>query len=178
MRTKTLTAALLAAALAVPVLYAADDAKQNAKKCPDCTCKECKCAMHKLPPPDGGKDMKNRPPRPGRASKETKDAVMAYKANPTEENKAKLKAQLEADYDAAVKKQEDRIAEMKAKKADIINNRLTRLTTDSKGRKHSKQKYRKDLFSEKKPPGSVPESHHRQDFRRFFVICFRAIEKA
>ena len=142
MKTTKFTAALLAAALAVPALYAADAVKQDAKKSPDCTCKDCKCAMQKpLPPRNGGKEMKNRPQHQ-RASKETMEAIKAFKANPTEENKTKLKAQLESDYDAAVKKLEERTAEMKSKKADAISRRLARITSspEGKGRQHAKQK--------------------------------------
>ena len=113
MKAKYLLTALLAATMAVPALYAAEE-----------------CDMEK--PPVERKEMKRRPPMRGprdfqRPSREVMEAVKAYKENPTEENKAKVKALLEKEYDARLKKEEQRISEMKAKKTENIEKRLERI---------------------------------------------------
>lgn len=113
MKAKYLMTTLLAATMAVPVLYAAEE-----------------CDMEK--PPVERKEMKRRPPMRGprnfqRPSREVMEAVKAYKENPTAENKAKVKTLLEKEYDARLKKEEQRISEMKTKKAENIEKRLERI---------------------------------------------------
>ena len=113
MKAKYLMTALLAATMAAPALYAAEE-----------------CNTEK--PPVERKEMKRRPPMRGprnfqRPSREVMEAVKAYKENPTAENKAKVKTLLEKEYDARLKKEEQRISEMKTKKAENIEKRLERI---------------------------------------------------
>ena len=118
MKAKHLMTALLAAAIAVPVLYAAEE---EPGKTP--------------PPPVEQKEMKERPRPPmrgprreaARPSKELLDAVKLYREKPTDENKAKVRSILEKEFDARIKREEDRIAEMKSRKAENIDRRMERL---------------------------------------------------
>ena len=119
MKAKYLMTALLAATMAAPALYAAEE-----------------CNTEK--PPVERKEMKRRPPMRGprnfqRPSREVMEAVKAYKENPTAENKAKVKTLLEKEYDARLKKEEQRISEMKTKKAENIEKRLERILKAGSG---------------------------------------------
>ncbi len=127
MKAKYLMTALLAATMTVPALYAAEE---------DDTEKQ---------PPVERKEMRRHPPKRGprgfqRPSKEVMEAARAYRENPTEENKAKVKALLEKEYDAMLKKEEEKIAELKSGKAKNIERRLERVLKagDRPNRNHRK----------------------------------------
>lgn len=160
MNLKTLLASLLAFSVAVPALVAAED-KADAASC-SCNCKNCE--MKSTPPGEekgeagrgGGERQRARQQhgprsqsewqkgRPGGSEffasrKEMMELMKAYRTNPTEENKAKLKARMEADYDAMVKAQEERLNSMKQKKDEVIKERLEKMTQrKSKGEKAGK----------------------------------------
>lgn len=161
MNLKTLLASFLAFSVAVPALVAAE-AETDAASC-SCNCKNCEM---KSPPPGEGEGeagrgsgerqrarQQQRGPRgqgewqkgrPGGSEffasrKEMMELMKAYRTNPTEENKAKLKARMEADYDAMVKVQEERLNGMKQKKDEVIKERLEKMTQrKDKGEKAGK----------------------------------------
>ena len=106
MKAKYLITAFLTAAMTAPVLYAAEEEPEPK-------------------PPVERKEMRRRPRPPMRGprdarrpSKELRDAVRTYRENPTEENKARVRAVVEKDFDATIQREEKRIAEMKSRKAE------------------------------------------------------------
>ncbi len=112
MKAKYLITAFLTAAMTAPVLYAAEEEPEPK-------------------PPVERKEMRRRPRPPMRGprdarrpSKELRDAVRTYRENPTEENKARVRAVVEKDFDATIQREEKRIAEMKSRKAEHIDRRL------------------------------------------------------
>ena len=113
MKAKHLIMLLLAATMALPALYAAEE--------------------EPVRPPVEKKELRRRPPRkePRRAlnrpSKELRDAIKTYRENSSDENKAKVKALIEKEYDATIAREEKKIAEMKSKKEENINRRLERI---------------------------------------------------
>ncbi len=115
MKAKYLITAFLTAAMTAPVLYAAEEEPEPK-------------------PPVERKEMRRRPRPPMRGprdarrpSKELRDAVRTYRENPTEENKARVRAVVEKDFDATIQREEKRIAEMKSRKAEHIDRRLERV---------------------------------------------------
>ena len=136
---KKLMLALVGAAMLGSVsLYAeASDCPKDVKPCPKEMCKkDCPKEMRKKGPDkckmlknkNGKKfdkkapDMKKRPnfsPEQREEMKKFFDAVKEYKANPTEENKAKVIELLNKGYDKRLAESEKRLAELKEKVAEI-----------------------------------------------------------
>ena len=112
MKAKYLITALLTAAMAAPVLYAAEEGPEPR---PPVEKKEMRRGLRR------GPREANRP------SRELLDAVRIYREQPTEENKAKVRAVVEKEFDANIQKEEKRLAEMKSKKAEHIDKRLERV---------------------------------------------------
>lgn len=111
MKTKMIFATALALSLMAPLAIMADDSKPAGG--PDKARREFRGGP-------GGEEFKKR-------AEEMKALIDEYKANKTDENKAKIKAKIAENIDGEIKKMEERVAEMKSKRDSMVDERFEKM---------------------------------------------------